>query len=123
MAAPLRLVIVEGHEKVRVALEQSLGRLCGVVLLAAVADPRHAEGLIAQFAPDAVLYEPKAARDDPLAALRRVVAAGAPVLIWTSSLLPGEADAYRRCGACAVLLKDGDLPGLLRAITQVVGTR
>jgi DNA-binding NarL/FixJ family response regulator len=45
---------------------------------------------------------------------------GVQVLVWTSSLAPGEAESFLHAGAVAVLLKGGDLPGLLSSIEAAI---
>jgi DNA-binding NarL/FixJ family response regulator len=117
---PLTLVIVDGHDGARAALAARLQRTPGVQVLAAVGELDWAGQLVGDLAPDAVLLEPRTVDGDPVAALRRLVGTGLPIVIVTSSLVSGEAEAFVRAGAAAVLVKDSDLPGLLWRIDAAI---
>lgn len=117
------LVIVDGHERARLALAQRLQRIPGARVLAAVGDVRDAARLIEEQAPDLVLYEPRTVREDPLAALQLLRHAGRPVVVWTSSLMPGEAEAFLHAGASAVLLKESNLTHLIEILRRLAALR
>jgi DNA-binding NarL/FixJ family response regulator len=117
---PLTLVIVDGHDGARAALAARLQRMPGVRVLAAVGELEIAGQLVGNLLPDAVLLEPRTVHGDPVAALRRLVGTGLPIVIVTSSLVSGEAEAFVRAGASAVLVKDSDLPGLLWSIEAAI---
>ena len=119
----MTVLIVDGHERARSALVQRLQRMQGVTVLAAVGDEGTAVRLIRELAPDVVLLEPKTMAGNPGVALRWLAGTGRPVVIWTSSLVDGEAEALKRDGAAAVLLKDTNLPGLLRALETAIAAR
>jgi DNA-binding NarL/FixJ family response regulator len=120
MVTPVGLLIVEDHEQVRTALVRRLGRMQEVRVLAAAANARAAVRLIEELRPDVVLCEPRAAGDDPLAGLRRLAAVGAPVVVWTCSLLPGERESFMQAGAAAVLVKDTHLTSLVATLCSLV---
>jgi DNA-binding NarL/FixJ family response regulator len=122
MAMPLRLLIVDGHDRVRAALAQRLQRTPGVVVVGAAAEVSAAVQLSRTVAPDVVLYEPKTIQGNPMVGLQQLLVAGHPVVVWTSLLLHGEADAFLRAGAAAVLLKDTNLTLLLAALAGLVRT-
>lgn len=116
----MRLLIVDGHAQVRAALARRLHRRQDATVLAAVGNVTAGARLVAELIPDVVLCEPRTMGVDPVAAVRRLVAAGAPVAVWTSSLVQGEAEAFRRAGAAATLLKDTNLSGLIAALLPLV---
>jgi DNA-binding NarL/FixJ family response regulator len=114
--ATLKLLIVEGHDRVRAALAQRLHRTPGLHVLAAVADVPSALSLLEERALDLVLCDPHTLAGDRRRAIRALAATGCPIVVWTSSLVDGEAAMLRAAGAAAVLLKDLDLTHLLRTI-------
>jgi DNA-binding NarL/FixJ family response regulator len=117
---PLTLVIVDGHDGARMALAARLQRTPGVQVLAAVGQLDTAGQVVGDLVPDAVLLEPRTVDGNPVAALRRLVSTGLPIVIVTSSLVSGEAEAFVRAGAAAVLVKGSDLPGLLWSIEAAI---
>lgn len=123
MRAPLTFLVVDGHAAVRTALVQRLRRAPGVAVLGAAAGPAEAVQLIRRLAPDVVLYDPKTVEGDARSTLRALLAAGSPVVVWTSSLRAGEAEALLRAGASAALLKDRDLSPLLHVSETLVASQ
>lgn len=109
----LSVLLLDSHDRARAALLDALRRVDGVTVVAAVADVGTALPLISALAPDLVLYEPVTIDGETLPALRRLVAAGRPVVVLTASLVDGEADGLRAAGAAAVLLKTPHVPGLV----------
>jgi DNA-binding NarL/FixJ family response regulator len=118
--ATLKLLIVEGHDRVRAALAQRLHRTPGLHVLAAVGDVPSALSLLEEWALDLVLCDPHTLTGDRRRAIRTLAATGRPIVVWTSSLVEGEAAMLRGAGAAAVLLKDLDLTQLLHTI-QALG--
>jgi DNA-binding NarL/FixJ family response regulator len=118
----LKLLVVERHVGVRTALMQRLQTLPGVTACDAV-DVGTAIEIIAERTPDAVLYEPKTTDGYQSTELQRLVQAGCPVVVLTSSLVDGEADEFRQAGAAAVLLKGTPFSFLLRTISAVLAAR
>jgi DNA-binding NarL/FixJ family response regulator len=118
--ATLKLLIVEGHDRVRAALAQRLHRTPGVRVLAAVRDVPAALSLIEERPLDLVLCDPHTLAGDRRRAIRTLAATGRPIVVWTSSLIEGEAAVLRAAGAAAVLLKDLDLTQLLHTV-QALG--
>jgi DNA-binding NarL/FixJ family response regulator len=117
----MNLLIVEGHDGVRRGLATALGRAPAVSVLGAAAHLSEALPLIARQAPDVVLFEPRTTAGAPLAALQRLVGAGRPVVVLTSSLLDGEGEAFLRAGAAAVALKGDHTAALLATLERVHG--
>ncbi len=115
----VRLIIVDGHAGVRAALAERLRRVPGIVVVGAVAEVPVAARASRELAPDVVIYEPRTTQGNPLASLR-LLALGRPVVVWTTSLRRGEAEALLRAGAASVLLKDTNLTLLLAAVAMAV---
>ena len=115
----VRLLIVDQHKGVREAVAQRLDRRADAQVLGAVGSVDRAMQLIAANKPDLVLYEPKGmVKHDP-GELTALVAAGSPVVVWTSSLVANEAEMYKSDGAAAVLLKAGSIARLVAALAWV----
>lgn len=123
MAQPVGLVTAGGSEQEHAALLWYLRPRLDVRVLAEAADVAAAMGPIRDLEPDAVLCEPIALGTDRPATLRQLVSTGTPVVVWTSSLLPGEAESFFAAGAAAVLRKGEDLPDLMRVLTRLGSTR
>jgi DNA-binding NarL/FixJ family response regulator len=121
LSTQLKLLVVEGHAQVRAALTERLHRTPGLRVLAAVGDVPAALFLLQERALDLVLCEPRTMAADPRTAVATLAAAGRPVVVWTSSLVEGEAALLRAAGAAAVLLKDLDLTHLVRTIRTLGG--
>ena len=117
---PLTLVLVEGHEQIRFALATRMARLPHVRLLAAVGDVESAVPVIAALRPDVVLFEPKTMRRHAVTALQALRATECPVVIWTASLVDGEADMLRSNGATAVLLKEASVADLVQGLQDAL---
>jgi DNA-binding NarL/FixJ family response regulator len=115
----VRLVIVEEHTGVRDALVHRLHRRTDAQVLGAVESVERAVQLIATNKPDLVLYEPKCVAKHNPAGFSALLAAGRPVVVWTSSLLADEAETFTRAGAAAVLLKDCDISHLVATLASV----
>lgn len=113
------LVIVDEHTVVRDALVQRLSRCPTVQVLGAVADVTSALPLVASGRPDLVLYEPKSCTHPNTTDFASLVAAGKPIVVWTSSVFEDEVQRYRQAGAAAVLLKDPDIPHLVSTLASV----
>jgi DNA-binding NarL/FixJ family response regulator len=121
MSDRLKLLIVEGHDLVRAAFMQRLDRVPGMEVLGAVADVPAALSLVWEQAPDLVLCDPQTIATEPRAAVSTLAATGFPVVVWTSSLVEGEAAVLRAAGAGAVLLKDLNISHLLWTIRSLCG--
>lgn len=118
----LMLLIVERHAGVRAALAQRLHTLQGVATCDAI-DVDTAVQRISEVMPDAVLYEPKTTDGYQADELHRLVQAGCPVVVLTSSLVDGEAEEFKQAGAAAVVLKGTPFSLLLQTIAAVVAAR
>src|SRR6185312_1219675 len=78
---PLRLVIVDGHERARLALVKRLQRIPQVTVLAAVDAVSLALNAIRDLMPDAVLLEPKTVGERSPAAVSRLAGTGSPIVV------------------------------------------
>jgi DNA-binding NarL/FixJ family response regulator len=116
----MNLLIVEGHEGVRRGLAATLSRHPQVCVLGAVDNLPAALTLCETRQPDVVLFEPRTTAGAPLAELQRLVGAGRPVVVLTSSLLDGEGQAFMGAGAAAVVLKGGHTAPLLATLERAV---
>ncbi len=119
MAMPVHLLIVDDHAQVRLALAERLRRLPEAIILAAVSDVASAVPLVRALRPDVVLYEPKTSGHRLCDDLAPLLAAGCPVVVWTSWLDDDEADSFLRAGARAVLLKDKNIPRLIQRLASI----
>ncbi len=119
MAVPVQLLIVDEHAQVRQAIAQRLRRLPGAIILGAVSDVATAVPLVRTLRPDVVLFEPKTSDGRRRHGLEPLLNAGSPVVVWTSSLEDDEADGYLRAGASAVLLKNTNMPELIRTLASI----
>jgi DNA-binding NarL/FixJ family response regulator len=113
------VLIVDGHEGVRTALARRLARAPRLRAIPA-ADLAAALYLARELSPDAVVCDPKTLHGDPAMAVSGLAAQGAPVLVLTSSLRDGEADALEDAGAAALLLKGSAIAGLIAAIEAAI---
>jgi NarL family two-component system response regulator YdfI len=119
MAMPVHLLIVDEHAQVRLALAERLLRVPQAIVLGAVSDVASAVPLVRNLHPDVVLYEPKTARQRQHDDLAPLLAAGSPVVVWTSWLDDDEAQAFLRAGARDVLLKDTNILALIERLAAI----
>lgn len=122
------VLIVEGHDGVRRALAQLLDQAPGLRVSGAVATLDEAVRVARQQAPDLVLCDPTtvlgapATVADGVGAVTTLVTLGQPVVVFTASLQAGEAAAFWRAGAAAVLLKGRPLATLLWCLHAALAT-
>lgn len=121
MDRSLTLVLVDGHDQIRSALATGLRRFASVRLLAAVGEVESAVPVIETKRPQVVLFEPKTMHRPVQRSLPVLLATACPVVIWTSSLVDGEADMLLRSGATAVLLKEVRLAHLVHGLEAALG--
>jgi DNA-binding NarL/FixJ family response regulator len=123
MSTSITLLIVDGHPGVREALLQRLQHVPGVGTVAAVGNIGAGVRLAQEFAPDAVIYDPKTVAGDAAEAIRQLSAGGCPVVVLTSSLLEDEGAVLARAGAALLLLKGSSIAELVSRIETVVAAR
>ena len=123
MSTSITLLIVDGHPGVREALLQRLQHVPGVGAVAAVGSISAGVRLAQEFAPDAVIYDPKTVAGDAAEAIRCLAAGVCPVVVLTSSLLADEAAVLARAGAALLLLKGSSIGELISRIETVVAAR
>jgi DNA-binding NarL/FixJ family response regulator len=119
----MTLLIVDGHPGVREALLRRLQHVPGVGAVVAVGSISTGVRLAQEFAPDAVVYDPKTVAGNAAEAIRRLAAGRCPVVMLTSSLLEDEAAVLARAGAAAVLLKGSSIAEFVSCIETVVAAR
>lgn len=113
------VLIVDGHAGVREALSQRLTRLSGVRAIA-VADLDGAQQELSRSALEAILYDPRTVQGEAQANLELLAASGVPIVVLTSSLRNGEAEAFLRAGAAAMMLKGEDIFTLLSTLSATI---
>lgn len=116
----LRIVLVDGHDRVRTALVNRLQHVPDAIVLAAVSDVSSAVEQLAYIKADLILFEPRTVLRTEPPPLRSLVATGVPVVIWTSSLNEDEVESYMHAGAVAVLLKDANVPHLVATLAAII---
>lgn len=113
----LRLLVVDGHERVRDALLDRLSHLPLVGSVAAASSVSTALAFLQEFRPDVVLCDPRTFKGNPTEIIGRLAQAPCPIVVLTSSLWDGEEIMYRNAGAATVVLKGTDLSALLARLT------
>jgi DNA-binding NarL/FixJ family response regulator len=119
MNKPLRVLLVDGHRGVRVALCERLRHVSRAVDVVASDGLAAAMNLLGELVPDVVVCDPRTVHQGA-DAVRQLGSGGCPVVVLTSSLQDGEAEDLRRSGAAAVLLKGCSLIALLATLETVV---
>lgn len=119
-APPIRIYIVDEHERVRRALADRLGRTGAVRVVGATRDPREALAGAQAGQADVYLVEVKRSDGLGLELVRQLTQLPeAPrVLVLTTYATEWEEAAARRAGAGAYLMKDLDPDQLLAWIRQ-----
>ena len=116
--APLRVLLVDGHPGVRAALLAMLDRAAIVGSVAAVGNVSAALAFLRELRPDIVVCDPRTLPGRPTDIVTRLSGFGCPLVVHTSSVDEGDASAWERAGAAAVLLKGGKLSSLLAQLAS-----
>jgi DNA-binding NarL/FixJ family response regulator len=119
--APLRLLLVEGHDAVRDALLGRLARLSMVSAAAAANTLPVALAFLREFRPDVVLCDPRTLKGNPGEIIGRLAEAPCPIVVLTSLLWDEEEILCLKAGATTVALKGTDLGALLANLTPPKG--
>lgn len=114
----LRVLIVDGHDKVRRELAALLAREPGLDIVGAAATGQEALQEVMRSRPDLVLLDVKMVDGAGVETCRRIVAMApwARVAVLTSYADGTERDMVLAAGACAYLLKDIGAKQLVDAI-------
>jgi CheY-like chemotaxis protein len=124
MAVPAltRVLVVEDDPDIQAVVTFALGQVGGLQVEACASGPE-AIARAVDFRPEIVLLDAMLPGMDGTATLRALrglpETASTPVVFMTARAQPHELEAYRRAGACDVLVKPFDarrLPSLLGAI-------
>src|SRR6185312_6879140 len=105
MEAPITLLVVDGHPGVREALARRLRQQPTVGAVTVASTVESALRLARDYTPHIVLYDPRTMVGDACETIHQLAQAGRRVVVFTSSLLEGEAAVLRQAGATALLLK------------------
>ncbi len=114
----LRVLIVDGHEKVRCQLAATLGREPGLEIVGAAGTGQEALRQVLSVRPDLVLLDVKMDGGEGVETCRRIAAMAPLVRIAVLTSYPDEAERtwVLSAGACAYLLKDIGAKQLVHAI-------
>ncbi|GAC1432113.1 MAG: hypothetical protein NVSMB65_05700 [Chloroflexota bacterium] len=110
------LLIVDGHEGVRMALARRLHFVPGVAAVWAAGTLDAAARLAAERHPGVIVCDPRTLPGSAVAVVHLLAATGAAVVVHTSSLDEGEAAALAGAGACAIVLKGSAFTTLVESI-------
>ncbi|MBK1785945.1 response regulator [Prauserella cavernicola] len=117
----LRLLLVEDHSMVAMALGSAFDTVDDIVLVGHVASVKQAVAATERQRPDVVLLDRRLPDGDGIDAIARL-RAGSPqtrVLIFTGAADPGLAERIAEAGGAGLLLKAGLLEDLLDTIRRV----
>jgi two-component system OmpR family response regulator len=124
MAVPSlnRVLLVEDDPDIQAMVAFALEKVGGLRVAACASGPE-AIAKAPEFLPEIVLLDVMLPGMDGPATLRALrdlpQTAATPIVFMTARVQPHELEAYRKAGACDILVKPFDptrLPGLLRAI-------
>ncbi|CAM3284132.1 response regulator [Tsukamurella hominis] len=120
---PIRLLLVDDQDLVRLGLRRILRRRDGFEVVGECADGDEVTAAVAAAAPDVVLMDLRMKRVSGMEATRRLTAsAGAPpVLVLTTFRDDDLLSEALRAGASGFVLKDSPAEELIRAVRLVAG--
>lgn len=120
---PIRLVLVDDQDLVRVGLRRILRRRDGFEVVAECADGDEVAATVAATRPDVVLMDLRMKRMSGMEATRRLTADGSapPVLVLTTFRDDDLLSEALRAGASGFVLKDSPAEELIRAVRRVAG--
>lgn len=116
----IRVMIIESHDLVRLALETRLRAAADLEVLGSIGEYRHAPRQAQRLAPDVILMETKAPQG--IETLQRLCCTlpGCSIIVLTSYLDSREEDLTRQLGASCYLLKSLDTRTLVGQIRSAV---
>lgn len=121
----LRVLIVDGHDKVRRELAAMLARERGLEIVGAAATGQEGMEQVMRSHPDLVLLDVKMNSGEGVETCRKI-AAGAPatrIAVLTSYVDEAERHSVLSVGACAYLLKEIGAKQLVHAIRALGNAR
>jgi DNA-binding NarL/FixJ family response regulator len=123
MTAPVRALVADDQELVRVGLRRILTARRGVEIVGEAADGHAAVELVRQMCPDVLVLDVRMPLLDGPGAIVELRRAGVPVPVLVLTTYDDEAvlAAALRAGADGFLLKDSAAEDLLRAVRTVAG--
>ena|SRR5579875_3141994 len=101
----LHVLLVEGHPAVRYELARRLRHMPGIDLVGVAGNLEEAMVCVTRHQPSAVVCDPRSCSAAPLSLVRCLDTLGVRVVVLTTSLREGDAQALQEAGAAAVLLK------------------
>ncbi|CAM3964200.1 response regulator transcription factor [Nocardiopsis tropica] len=118
---PIRLVLVDDQDLVRVGLRRILRRRDGFEVVAECADGDEVPDAVAAARPDVVLMDLRMKRTSGMEATRRLAAQvdAPPVLVLTTFRDDDLLSSALRAGAAGFVLKDSPAEELIRAVRLV----
>lgn len=116
--ADLRVLIVDGHEKVRCQLAATLGREPELEIVGTAGTGQEAMQQMRSFRPDLVLLDVKMDGGEGVETCRRIAAMAPLARIAVLTSYPDEAERTRvlSAGACAYMVKEIGTKQLVHAI-------
>ncbi|MBI3014595.1 MAG: response regulator transcription factor [Candidatus Tectomicrobia bacterium] len=121
----IKVLIVDGHEKVRQELTAALGRKQGLEIVGAAATGQEALRQVMSLRPDLVLLDVKMDDGNGVETCRRIAAMipMARVVVLTSYFDETERNKVLSAGACAYLLKEIGAKQLIHALRALGADR
>ncbi|TWS18748.1 response regulator transcription factor [Tsukamurella asaccharolytica] len=118
---PIRLLLVDDQDLVRLGLRRILRRRDGFEVVGECADGDEVSAAVAESAPDVVLMDLRMKRVSGMAATRRLTASAdaPPVLVLTTFRDDDLLSEALRAGASGFVLKDSPAEELIRAVRLV----
>lgn len=118
---PLRILVVDDHEKFREGLEAMLSATESVEVVGSVADGREAVDLALELQPDVILMDLHMPRLNGVEATARIVQSSPHISVLVLTMMEDEESVFAavRAGARGYLLKGARRGEIVRAIEAV----
>jgi DNA-binding NarL/FixJ family response regulator len=114
-----RILIADDSERIRRGLRGLFDLVDDINVVAEAVDGAQAVALTTQFFPDVVLMDVGMPVMDGIEATRLIHTRQPAARILIVTALPGQAEAARRAGSDAFLLKDADPADILEAVRSL----
>ena len=106
MDDPIRILVVDDHNMVRLGLKAYFDTLADIEVVGEAATGEEAVRLVAELAPDVVLMDLIMPGVDGVEATRRLIALDDRIEVVAFTAVPGNERDYERAGAIAHFRKD-----------------